>query len=67
MYPTKALDIAGYRERNKCPVNDVLCNEESVWLPQNVLLSGKQEMDGIAAAIQKIRQNAEAIMKRAKK
>ena len=67
MYPAKALDIAGYRERNKCPVNDVLCNEESVWLPQNILLSGKQEMDGIAAAIQKIRQNAEAIMKRAKK
>ena len=53
VYSAEDLDFAAYLERNKCPENDQLC-EEAVWLPQNVLLGSKEDMDVIAAAIKKI-------------
>ncbi len=58
MYPPEMLDINTYNERNQCPVNDRICDEEAVWLPQYVLLAQKQDMDDIAGAIAKIRKNA---------
>ncbi len=61
MYPEEMLDINSYNERNQCPENDRLCNEEAVWLYQYMLLTGKKEMDDIARAIEKIQKNAEAI------
>lgn len=63
MYPRKMLDFDRYLEQNQCPENDRLCNEEAVWIPQNVLLGTKSDMDGIALAIGKIQKNAEKIKK----
>lgn len=45
--------LARYWEENRCPVNDRL-SAEGVWLPQNVFLGDKQDMDDIANAVAKI-------------
>jgi len=58
MYPKEMLDINRYNEANHCPENDRLCDEEAVWLSQNLLLAAKSDMDNIAAAIDKIHKNA---------
>ncbi len=63
MYPKELLDINTYNRQNECPENDRLCNEEAVWLGQNMLLAGKQDMDDIANAIEKVRQNADKLKK----
>lgn len=62
MYSSAELDFKKYSERNECPENDSLCNE-SVWLQQNMLLSPEQDLDKIAAAVERIRQNADKIRK----
>jgi dTDP-4-amino-4,6-dideoxygalactose transaminase len=51
LYPKEVL--AGWAERNRCPVNERLC-EEAVWLTQTMLLGPRQDMDDVAAAIRKI-------------
>lgn len=66
MYPAKMLDIKAYMQQNDCPNNDKLCNEESVWLFQSMLLGSKEDMDDIASGIEKVYSNAEAIKKAAK-
>ncbi|QEC52198.1 dTDP-4-amino-4,6-dideoxygalactose transaminase [Anseongella ginsenosidimutans] len=63
MYPEEMLDIDLYLERNQCPENDRLCNEEAVWIPQNVLLGTAADMGDIALAIEKIHKNADRIQK----
>jgi len=63
MYPKKMLDVDAYYEKNQCPVNDRLCNEEAVWFYQNMLLGTKSDMDEIAMAIEKIYENADDIKK----
>jgi hypothetical protein len=63
MYSPKMLDINTYRQRNHCPQNDILCNEEAVWFTQNILLGSRSDMDYIIAAIEKIHKNAEALKK----
>lgn len=63
-YPMQRLDYGSYMEENSCPLNEKLCNEESVWIPQNILLGSKSDMDNIASAIEKIHSNAEEIKKR---
>lgn len=63
MYSQEMLDYNKYMEQNQCPLNDVLCDEEAVWLSQRLLLSPKSEMNDIAKAIEKIQKNAEAINK----
>jgi dTDP-4-amino-4,6-dideoxygalactose transaminase len=63
MYPKKLLDINTYNRQNECPENDSLCDEEAVWLTQNMLLAGKPDMDNITNAIEKIRQNAGKLRK----
>ncbi|NUQ65077.1 MAG: DegT/DnrJ/EryC1/StrS family aminotransferase, partial [Pirellulales bacterium] len=60
MYPKEMLDFDQYVERNHCPRNDQLC-EEALWLPQNLLLAAKPDMDDIVRAIEKIHGKAEAI------
>lgn len=62
MYPAEMLDFNKYSEQNKCPENDSLC-EESVWLMQNLLLAGRQDLDDIPRAIEKIHSGAEKIRK----
>jgi dTDP-4-amino-4,6-dideoxygalactose transaminase len=61
MYPKKMLNFDTYLENNQCPLNDKLCDEEAVWLSQRLLLAGKQDMDDIAQAIEKVRKKADAI------
>lgn len=63
MYPKEMLDYDKYMERNQCPANDRLCNEEAVWFTQNMLLGPKSDMDDIAMAIEKIHTHAEKIKK----
>jgi len=58
MYPKEMLDFEKYKEQNLCPENEILCNEEAVWIPQNVLLGTKTDMDDIALAIERIHKNA---------
>jgi dTDP-4-amino-4,6-dideoxygalactose transaminase len=65
MYSPDELDYNKYLERNRCPQNDQLCNE-AVWFMQEYLLGPKSNMDYIAAAIEKIHKNAEAIKKSVK-
>ena len=67
MYSKEMLDINSYNERNKCPQNEKLCNEEAVWFTQNMLLGTKQDMNDIASAIEKIHKNAEQIKMLGKK
>ncbi|MGA0559657.1 DegT/DnrJ/EryC1/StrS family aminotransferase [Larkinella sp. VNQ87] len=62
MYPKEMLDFKGYVERNQCPQNDRLCNEEAVWLTQNMLLGSRQDMDDIASAIEKIYTQADKLL-----
>lgn len=63
MYSPQQLDIAKYQERNRCPQNDILCNEEAVWFTQNILLGSRTDMDYIVSAIEKIHKNAEKLKK----
>ncbi len=49
--------LEGWRERNACPQNDILC-EQAVWLSQNMLLGSRSDMDQIAEAIAKVHAHA---------
>lgn len=59
-YSAEMLDFNKFKERNKCGNNDQVCTE-AVWIPQNVLLAEKSDMDAITFAIEKIYENAEKI------
>lgn len=61
MYSKKRLDYDKYMENNQCPNNDRLCNEEAVWITQNYMLAGKEDMNDIFRAIEKISANADKI------
>lgn len=62
VYSKEALDIKKYNERNYCPENELLC-KEAVWLTQNMLLAGKQDMDAISVAMNKVYKNADQLKK----
>ncbi len=62
MYTPEMLDINKFTERNKCPENELLC-DEIVWMMQNMLVGPKSDMDDIAMAINKVYQNADKIKK----
>jgi dTDP-4-amino-4,6-dideoxygalactose transaminase len=64
MYAAADLDIHAYNDRNSCPLNDKLCNEEAVWFYQSMLLADKSDMDDIVNAIEKIHANADALNKK---
>jgi perosamine synthetase len=60
MYPKEMLDFDSYVERNRCPKNEQLCRE-TIWLAQNLLLGDTADMDDIVRAIEKVRDNSEAL------
>lgn len=60
IYSKKDLNIETYNKNNRCPENDLLC-EEAVWFTQNMLLAEKSDMEYIAAAIRKTYQNADKL------
>ncbi len=55
-----AKRLKKYREENHYPDNDQLCRE-AVWLGQQMLLTGKKDMDDIADAIIKIYENRDKL------
>jgi perosamine synthetase len=57
-FPKARLDR--YREELHYPDNDRLC-QEAVWISQEMLLTGKQDMDDIANAIAKIYENRDKL------
>jgi perosamine synthetase len=66
MYPADMLDFRKYAEQNKCPENDLLC-EESVWVPQNLLLGTEEDLRDVARAIEKTKAGAARIKSSSKK
>lgn len=56
VYPT----TPDYRQ-TACPVTDHVCDEEAVWIRQNMLLGESHDMDDIVAAIDKIRQHCDEL------
>ena len=60
VYPREVL--ASYMERNRCPVNDQLL-EEQLWLWSSNLLGTRQDMEQIAEAVRKIQANAAELRK----
>lgn len=64
MYTPAELDINAFNERNVCPLNDKLCEEEAIWFYQSMLLADKPDMDDIVHAIEKIHANADRLNKK---
>ena len=60
-YPKERLNYERYIAENSCPLNEKLCSEQAVWIPQNVLLGTKTDMDNIAAAIEKTNNNSDEL------
>jgi dTDP-4-amino-4,6-dideoxygalactose transaminase len=60
IYPEALLK--GWSERNRCPVNDRLC-EEAVWFTQSMLLATRHDMEQIVEAIRKIQVQAASLKK----
>jgi len=58
LFPAKTL--SEWRERNRCPVNDRLC-EEAVWFSQYILLAPRKSMELIADAIRKRQASADRL------
>jgi perosamine synthetase len=58
MYPSEMLDFGKFVEKNQCPMNTRVCNEEAVWIFQSLLLGSKSDMDDISNAIVKIQKSA---------
>ena len=55
-------DLATYRDRIQCPVNDQLCTE-AVWFTQTCFLGPRSDMDQIVDAILKIKKYSAQIAK----
>ena len=61
-------DLAGFIDHTLLKADadsadiDRMC-DEAVWLYQNMLLGTKKDMDAVAAAIEKVQENAEKINK----
>lgn len=63
-YTPKQLDWKGFLQANRCPENDVICQEEAVWFEQNMLLGTREDMSYIALAVQKIYKQADQLTKK---
>ena len=63
-YPDSSLDYNAFLEKNQCPRNEKLCKEQAVWIPQNVLLGTKTDMENIASAIEKVSKNTDKLRAR---
>ena len=59
IFTSSRLD--NYFSQIDCPVTERACNEEGVWIPQQVLLGTKKDMDNIIEAIRKIQKYGEEL------
>ncbi|WP_087880561.1 DegT/DnrJ/EryC1/StrS aminotransferase family protein [Parabacteroides sp. Marseille-P3160] len=66
VYTKEDLNYENFLDKNMCPMNDLICNEEAIWLTQNLLLGDESSMDNIANAIEKIYNNADEIVRKFK-
>lgn len=64
VYSPEQIDYEAYMAANQCPENDAICNEESIWMSQSMLLADKSSMDDIAESIAKIQKHAGSIMRK---
>jgi dTDP-4-amino-4,6-dideoxygalactose transaminase len=55
--PQLKTDYSGVR----CPVSERAAYEESVWLPQFLLIGDEKDVDDIAAAVEKVMRNFETL------
>ena len=62
IYAKEELNYARYMADNQCPSNDKLCNEQAIWMTQNLLLESRSSMDDIVNAVEKIQRNADKIV-----
>lgn len=53
------IDYAAFEQ--ECPVAERACKSEAVWLPQNILLGAKADMDDVAKAVRKIVEHREEL------
>jgi perosamine synthetase len=53
-------ELSEWKDRNRCPANDRLC-EEAVWLTQNMLLGSREDMNDVVNAMRKIQANAQLL------
>lgn len=67
VYDKEDLDYRNFIDKNQCPMNDRICNEEAIWMTQNLFLENKSSMDDIVNAIEKIQANADKIVKKLRK
>jgi dTDP-4-amino-4,6-dideoxygalactose transaminase len=44
----------GEEKRYSCPISEIACEKEIIWLPQRVLLGNEKDMEDIAHAIKKV-------------
>jgi hypothetical protein len=51
-------------QRLQCPVAEKACDEEALWLTQNVLLGTTEDMDSIVAAFCKVKENIGELVER---
>ncbi|MGC9530027.1 MAG: DegT/DnrJ/EryC1/StrS family aminotransferase [Candidatus Bipolaricaulaceae bacterium] len=56
--PHRLQDYLRGLESTGCAVTARACAEEAVWLPQNVLLGARSDMDQVVAAVDKIQRHA---------
>lgn len=49
------IDYSSFEE--KCPVSELACNSQAVWLPQNIFLGNERDMDDVALAVEKVLEN----------
>jgi dTDP-4-amino-4,6-dideoxygalactose transaminase len=52
--------LARWKERNRCPVNDKLC-QDAVWFGQTMMLDTRRGMEQIAEAVRRIQAHAAAL------
>jgi dTDP-4-amino-4,6-dideoxygalactose transaminase len=66
LYKFPAILDWPYLERNYrdvyLPVTEKACYEEGIWLPQNVLLGPREDMDDILSAVTKVKENIEELI-----
>lgn len=55
-------ELTHYRERNRCPENDKLC-EEAIWFTQTMLIGPRSDMDQIIEAVLKVQKHAAELAK----
>ncbi|HLW18981.1 MAG TPA: DegT/DnrJ/EryC1/StrS family aminotransferase [Cyclobacteriaceae bacterium] len=61
IYGKKGME--DWLERSHCPQNDILANEQGVWLTQSMLLGNNIDMEQIAEGILKIQKYASEVAK----